>query len=378
MTIEMNTPTRVFLGPGSTKQLSNALRGMGQRCLLVTGSTSAAQSGALAAVQEQLNKLRINTTVYNSVQAEPTVDDVERGVELVRGGTDLIVAVGGGSAIDTAKAVSASLALGPAPALVGRTLDDDVALTPVVAVPTTAGSGAEVTKGAIITDSSRNLKSGIRGNSLIPRVAVVDPAWLPSMPQAVAAQTSFDALAHAIEGFVARRADSISRMWCRESLQILRQTLPAIGDGSATPATWAEQARASLLGGFAVAHASTGYPHRIQQALGGNPSVTSAHGRGLAAVYPAWVDELYRRLPHEPMDEVASLLGGIDLRKVVRDLISRLGLPASLPEMGYTAEHVEIAQNTLGGNLENDPLSQTEHASLETVLMSALSTGGQP
>lgn len=376
MTTDICTPTRVMFGLGTTTELATVIDGLGTRCLLVTGSVSAARSGALDAVREQLERAGCTATLHDSVQPEPTTQDVDRGVELARSAdADLIIAVGGGSAIDTAKAISVAVFRDSSAELVGVTLPDNSPAINVVAVPTTAGSGAEVTRGAIITDPDRGLKLGIRGQSLLPRAAVVDPAWLLSMPQDVAAQTSFDALSHSIEGFMARRASSISRMWSREALAILRHTLPVIGDGCATRETWEEQATASLLGGYTVAHASTGYPHRIQQALGGDPRVPSAHGRGLAAVYPAWVDQLYRDLPPEPMNKIAALLGGTDLRDVIRDVLRQLDLPTSLAALGYGQEHVDLARGVLEGNLENDPLTAVNVKSSDMVLNNALTTG---
>lgn len=352
------------------------IEGFGKNCLLVSGSASAGESGALDAVREQLDKARCTITLHDSVRPEPTTQDVDCGVELARSADiNLIIAVGGGSAIDTAKAISVAVHRNSSAELVGMTLPDNTSAIDVVAIPTTAGSGAEVTRGAIITDPDRGLKSGIRGRCLLPRVAVVDPIWLPTMPQNVAAQTSFDALSHSIEGFMARRASVISRMWCREALQILRRTLPAIAEGCATREAWEAQATASLLGGYTVANASTGYPHRIQQALGGDPRVPSTHGRGLAAVYPAWVDQLYMDLPPEPMNEIAALLGGTDLRDVIRDVICQLGLPISLAVMGYEQEHVDLARGVLGGNLDNDPITGVNAKGLDVVLNNALMTG---
>lgn len=376
MVSEVHGPTRIVFGSGATDRVGELAGGLGSRALVVCGGNSARGTGLLARVTGSLRDAGLHVAVHDGVRPEPTVVDVNAGARLARAAaSDLIVAVGGGSAIDAGKAISASLVHGDAATLVGRTLDDSP-LVPVIAIPTTAGSGAEVTKGAIITDPSRELKSGIRGTTLFPRVAIVDPDWLPTMPPAVATQTAFDALAHAVEGYLVKQANDMTRMWCREALTLMADSLRAIAACNVTASVWHAQARASLLGGLSVANASTGLPHRIQQAVGGIGRVTMAHGRGLAALYPFWVDLLYEELPAQPMDEVAALLGGTDLREEIRCIIAQLGLPASLRALGVAPRDSEHALSVLGGNLDNDPLIRCRPGAAEDILVASLASDG--
>lgn len=226
---------------------------------------------------------------------------------------------------------------------------------PVITVPTTAGSGAEVTKGAIITDAKTHRKAGIRGPGVFPTVALIDPDLTATMPEAVAAETGFDALTHAVEGFVARQSSPLTDLLAQEAIRLLGANLHHVASGRPNAARRAAMSYAALLGGLVVANASTCLPHRLQQAMGAVGRVRLAHGRGLAALYPAWLERAY---PHasERFDRVAELLGGADVGEAVDDLLDRLGLRMPLETAGFVHDDLATLVGAVEGNLENDPI----------------------
>jgi len=285
---------------------------------------------------------------------------VDAAVELARSANcDVIIGLGGGSAIDAAKTTAIGLRDGPVAPLVGTTLAARGGTLPVVAVPTTAGSGAEVTKGAIITDAGRDLKAGIRGADLFPTVAIVDPDLLLTVPVGIAVATGFDALAHAVEGCVARKANPVTRAFAQQALAILGRRLPEVAAGDGGAALRDDLALAALLGGLNVATASTCLPHRLQQAMGSVPRVRISHGRGLAAVYPAW---LRRALPHagEQFCEIAGLLGPGDPDTAIGRIIDKTGAGGGLGAHGFLRHDLDTLVGGVTGNTDNDPIPSVD------------------
>ncbi|ATE54748.1 iron-containing alcohol dehydrogenase [Actinosynnema pretiosum] len=356
MRFDFHLPTAIHFGRGRLADLGALTGPLGRAALVVCGRSSARRTGVLDAALASLSAAGVRTAVFDRVSPDPRASEVDEAVALARAeGSDVVVGLGGGSALDAAKAVAVGLRHGPCGPLVGRTLEPVADPVPVVAVPTTAGSGAEVTKGAIITDTGRDLKAGIRGADLFPRVALVDPRALTPLPPEVAAESGFDALAHAIEGYVARKSSPLTRLHALEALRVLGTALPAFTAGDRSEPVLDSLALAALHGGVSVANASTCLPHRVQQAMGAVPGVRISHGRGLAAVYPAW---LARAHPHarERLDHVAELLGGPDVRSAVLGLMSAIGVHAPLKAHGFTEEDLVVVAGSVVGNVDNDPI----------------------
>ncbi len=169
MIVDLYIPTRVIFGRGRLAELGQQATAFGHRVLLVSGRTAMQRHGILDTCVRLLEESGADVSVFASVSEDPTSEEVDRGIALAhREKCDVIVGLGGGSAIDAAKAASAGLKAGPVGPLVGTSLELAEQMVPVIAVPTTAGSGAEVTKGAIITDPSRALKAGIPWRLSLP------------------------------------------------------------------------------------------------------------------------------------------------------------------------------------------------------------------
>ena len=314
------------------------------------------RTGTLDTVLESLEHAGVTAALYDRVSPDPKSDEVDEAVELARReDCDVIVGLGGGSALDAAKAAGVAVNHDTVREIIGRTLDPHPGSLPVVAIPTTAGSGAEVTKGSIVTDTVRSFKSGIRGEDVFPAAAIVDPALTETMPSAVAAETGFDALTHAVESYVARKANPITDSLSERAIALIAENVEAASNGVATSAARERMCVAALLGGLNVATASTCLPHRLQQAMGSVSRIRVSHGRGLAALYPAWLERAY---PHarERFDRIGALLGDGDARAAIAGLRERLGLATSLAEHGYAREDIDAFMDGVSGNVENDPI----------------------
>lgn len=374
MHFDLSVPTRIVFGERALDRLGAHSRSLGTRALLVTGRTASRAHGYLARAAVSLTSAGLAPVAFEGVSPNPTCAEVEEAAALCRAnGCDLVVGLGGGSALDAAKAVAAVVGTGtPATGLVGTVLGADRTVLPIVAVPTTAGSGSEVTKGAIVTDTARRFRSGIRGDALTPRLAVIDPGLTVTLPYAVMTETVFDAFAHAVEGFVARRTDPLSQALAVRALELISEHTASLAkEGSCPPASREAFAVAALLGGLNVARASTCLPHRLQQAMGSLPHLSLSHGRGLAAVYPTWLRHTEPFVPRA-FAEVARALGASSLEEGVADLLDAWGLGSRLRDHQVSAEDLDVLLDGVSGDLSNDPRPDVDRGYLRELYEEAL------
>lgn len=361
MNFQYHLPTKVIFGRGSLSKLSKLLEEYGNKggiVLIVSGRSAVRKHGYLNQVEEYFKKAGWKTIIFDKISPNPKSDEVNKAIRKIRkndGKTacDLIVGLGGGSAIDAAKAISAGLNYSSIEKIIGKTINDQN-LVPVIAIPTTAGSGAEVTKGAIITDTKKKIKSGIRGEALFPKVAIVDPELTLTLPPKITAQTGFDALTHAIESYVARKANIITDMYAEKSIELIAHNLErAIKNGKDIEAR-EKMSLAALLGGINVANASSCLPHRLQQAFGS--VVDSPHGAGLAAVYPSWIRHAYP-YAKKKIDNIAKIFGCSNCEEAIVKFIKRINLvDCRLKDLGAKKTQIKQFIDKVSGNLENDPI----------------------
>jgi len=284
-----SAPTHVHFGRGVRHELGPLARELGRHALVVTGGEHLEASGELAAVRERLDTAGVASSA-TSVAEEPDAALVDRVAEHGRaGGCDLVVAIGGGSALDAGKAAAALLTndgacldyLEGVPERRTRTLEADP--LPLIALPTTAGTGSEVTKNAVIQVRGHHLKRSLRDERLIPRIALIDPELLASCPLRVAAAAGLDALAHNLESFLSTGASPITDDMAIDgigrALHFLRELAD---DGAATASAWDGMALAALTGGWCLANARLGAAHGLVAPLGGRYPVP--HGAGVACL----------------------------------------------------------------------------------------------
>jgi alcohol dehydrogenase class IV len=290
---EFATATRIVFGIGTRAELPGIVRGFGQRALFVCGSRGADAAGrdAVTGPAEPSLLAHVRAAGVAGVQwaigHEPTVDDVRAAVVQARAdGCEVVVAVGGGSVIDAGKAVAALVPNGEDPLEFLEVIGAGRALTrpslPFVAVPTTAGSGAEVTRNAVLGSPTAGVKASLRSASMLPKVALVDPELTRSLPPALTASTGLDALAQLIEPYLSRRATPFTDMFCADGIPRVVRALPtAFDDGTRLDAR-EDMAWASVLGGLALANAGLGAVHGFAGPIGGR--FTAPHGAVCAAL----------------------------------------------------------------------------------------------
>jgi alcohol dehydrogenase class IV len=367
MDFAFHVPTRIYFGRGAIDQLGTYTRAWGGNAMIVCGRSAMRSTGALDRALRSLAAAQVEANIYDRISANPRSGDVDLAIHQARAsGADVIIGMGGGSALDAAKAVAVGMghdSIGP---LIGRTLEPSPHSLPVIAVPTTAGSGAEITKGAILTDVNRGLKSGIRGEDLFPRVAIIDPFLTETLPRQVALESGFDALAHAIEGLLAPRSSPINTHLAEQALRLIPPALRKIAAGDTHPDTRDTMAFAALLGGINVATAGTCLPHRMQQAMGTSERPGPSHGQGLAILYPAWLKSLEEHAADQ-LAQVAALLGGTDTHQEITRLLAAIGLRSTLRDFGYQPDDIPGFTARITGNIDNDP-----HTQLTTDLIASI------
>jgi len=284
MRFEFTTANRIIFGAGTVKQVGSITSQMGQRALIVTGkSTERAQR-----VIDQLDDQEIKWQLFQ-VTGEPTTASVTEGVEDARSfQADLVIGIGGGSVLDTGKVIAALLTnrgeLMDYLEVIGKGRQLEKRSVSYIAIPTTAGTGTEVTRNAVIASPEHRVKVSMRSPFMLPELAIVDPELTYSLPPSVTASTGLDALTQLIEPYVSIGANPLTDAICREGIKrAARSLLAAFRDGSNTTAR-EDVSLASLFGGLALANAKLGIVHGIAGVIGG--MIPAAHGVLCARLLP--------------------------------------------------------------------------------------------
>lgn len=367
MNFDFFVRTRILFGANRLQQLGQVATTLGKRVVIVSGQ-SAHATGIWDRASSILKEAGIKVVASPPVGTDPNAGEVDVIRDVAKAEhVDLIVAIGGGSALDAAKAAGALAGLtDTTSAFIGQTINGNPTALPVIALPTTAGSGAEVTRGAIITDETRGLKSGIRGDDVQPRIAICDPDLLQTMPSQVIADTVFDTFTHLVETTIVRKATPVSQALAYAGLSKLKVVFEQPLDIS-NPATRENLSLAALLGGINIGTASSALPHRIQQAMGSVSDIRCSHGRGLAVIYRAWLARAQPAAP-EGFDAISRILGFNSAESTFDALITRLGLPHTLGAVGYNREHLPIILENVTGNIENDPIPNADLMTISNIL----------
>ncbi len=340
MAFEFATANEIVFGRGKLSELPQRVAGFGQRAMLVSGSRPERSRAAL----ELLRGAGIEVVSF-AVTSEPTIDVVGAGLEVARAHcAEFVVGVGGGSVVDAAKAIAALLGNGGEPLDYAEVIGKGRKLTqpslPFVAVPTTSGTGSEVTKNAVLASNAHAVKVSLRSPHMLPRLALIDPELTHSVPPEVTAATGLDALTQVLEPYVSCAANPLVDGICLEGLRRGARALRrAYRDGSDAEAR-EDMALTSLFGGLALANAKLGAVHGFAAPLGG--MFNGPHGaicaRLLPLVMTANLRALRERAPQSPALEryqrVAAVLTEKPSAKPedgvawVAELASELAIPA--------------------------------------------------
>ena len=372
MPFEFATASRILFGAGVSDKAADLILEHGQHPMLVAGKTPA----RIDFLTRQFAARGVDT-VYLGISSEPTVDDIIGAVARAQDAAcDVIIGVGGGSAMDAAKAIAALLTNEGDPMdyleVVGLGRPLQKRPVPCIAIPTTAGSGAEVTRNAVLTAPKDRVKVSLRHAWMLPLAAIVDPLLTHALPPEVTASTGLDAFTQLIEAFVSKQANPLTDALCRDGIQRASGALRTVyTDGTCAPAR-EDMALASLFGGLALANAKLGAVHGFAGVLGG--LFPAPHGAVCARLLPlvleANVHALQDREPQSPLlarhTKVARLITGESNAKAedgiawVTALCKDLRIP-SLSSYGLESHHFEdVAEKSLrSSSMRGNPIELT-------------------
>jgi alcohol dehydrogenase class IV len=383
MRFEFATATRIIFGAGTLKQIGPIAAEMGKRALVVTSRTGTREAPLL----DLLDAQGIACVTY-SVAGEPTTEVAQLLTQRAQeAACDMVIGMGGGSVLDTGKAIAALMTNGgdllDYLEVIGKGKPLTQPSAPFIAIPTTAGTGAEVTRNAVLTSPEHRVKVSLRSPLMLPRVALVDPELTYSLPPAVTASTGLDALTQLVEPFVSIRANPMTDAICREGLRRAARSLRRACEHGDDAAAREDMALASLFGGLALANAGLGAVHGFAGAIGG--MFPAPHGAVCARLLPhvmaVNVRALEERLPEsdtlQRYDELAQILTGNDEASArdgvtwVRELCEALQIP-SLAAYGMTQNDwpAVIEKSAVASSMKANPI-QLAPDELREILNSA-------
>jgi alcohol dehydrogenase class IV len=333
-----------FVGPGAALKLCDSIAQFGLHRVLIVTDAVLVRLGLVEPLRAALAARGVEVAVHDGITPDPTHDVLQRGYEAAKAHrSDAILAVGGGSVIDAAKVIDAMVVSGKSPAQLVGMLKVGKPMLPLFAIPTTAGTGSEVTVAAVVTDPVAHLKAAVIDPKLVPAAAALDPLMMKGMPKSITAATGMDALTHAIEAYTNRWPHAETAFHAVSAVRMIFANLPrACADGDDLEAREA-MALASFYAGLAFTKAYVGYVHAFSHKVGGMYGVP--HGLGNAILLPYVLDFL-KDAPHaeQRLAELAVAIGAgqasepratLARRFVerVRELNRTVGIPEKLESL---------------------------------------------
>lgn len=267
MAREFIVPGQIITGSGALTMAEETLKGLGKKALIVTDKVMI-QLGNCAKVETALKNQGIDYAIYSEIVGEPTDTMIENGLKVYKeNGCDFLVALGGGSPIDSMKAIGSLVVNGGNISdYMGKVID--VEMPPLVAIPTTAGTGSEATQFTIITDTKKDIKMLLKGKVLMPKLAIIDPQFTMTAPPKITAATGLDALCHAVEAYTSRKAQTLSDSFAMSAVKRIFKSLPvAFKDGKNEEAR-IQMSVAALEAGIAFNNASVTIIHGMSRPIG--------------------------------------------------------------------------------------------------------------
>lgn len=362
-------PQNVIFGKGSLQRLPEAAKKLqGSKALIISGPYLK-KIGMVAKCQDALRAAGMESEAFTETEGNPATETVDKAAEAYkRSGADFIVAFGGGSPLDVAKAAAILVTYG------GKITEYEGGgkvpgpVVPMIAIPTTAGTGSEVTAFSVITDHSRNYKLTVASSHLLPAYAILDPELIASVPAGTAAACGVDALVHALEAYLSLAASPFSDMLALKALELIGKNLRAYAANRKNQAAAEGMLAGSLFAGIAFSHARLGDVHAMSHPVSAFFDVP--HGIANAILLPTIVTfneladqgkyyDIYRCVAKAPVPKERFSSGMLAAELVA--LNAELGIPACLREVGVKEEAFEaMADDAMrSGNISVNPRSTT-------------------
>lgn len=363
MDFSYHMPADLRFGRGLADKIGDICKEIGgEKVLVVTGTGSTKRSGLLDRVLDSLKAAGLGAAVFDKVTQNPLTTTVYEGVELAKAeGCGVILGVGGGSIMDAAKAIAfCTVNAGDVSDYIFGKKQGAGAL-PIVLLPTTCGTGSEGNQIAVLTNPETKDKKALYTMQVMPRVSVIDPDVMTTMPKSVLSSVGFDAFTHSLEAYTSKKANPITDAQALLGMQLLADDLPKLVSGEGGAAEWEAVSLAATLGGMVIGAAGVSAAHGMEHPASGLKNIV--HGRGLAALTPPIVERLASADP-EKFARVSVLLGGSgadDCAESIRRFLKAIDLSVKLSDLGITAEDVPwMTENCMKisiGNLKNAPVT---------------------
>lgn len=389
-------PNRIVFGWGRRTEIGSLAKSLGSRAFVISGSRTLEASGMIDELCRLMQSAGVGIERIATQAREPEVADVDTTVErLVSLGvrdSDYVVVIGGGSAIDLAKAVAALATNRHGDSVmdflegVGRGLKIERPPLPLLAMPTTAGTGTEATKNAVISSFDPPFKKSLRSDLMVPKIVLVDPELTVSLPRDITAHTGMDAITQLIESLISRRAKPIPRALCWQGLELALPAMFELSRDLQHRASREAMSHAALLSGIALANSGLGFAHGVAAALGVHAQVP--HGLACAVMLPStlqlnqgvakenlvhlgrccrdWLRDEHGlpSLDGQSSDDAAVM----HLQAVIRTLNEQLGIPQRLSELGVTHEQLPaLAKGSRGNSMDGNPRDVSDDELLATL-----------
>lgn len=369
MKYDFLSPGRIVFGWGRRSEIGALAAGISARVFLVSGSRTLERNGVIDKVVEQICQRGVNVHRFVVASHEPEVADVDSLVKefmkLEPMATDCVVAIGGGSTIDLAKATAALVPNQHGNSVVdflegvGRGLQITESPLSMIAVPTTSGTGAEVTKNAVISSFDPPFKKSLRSDAMIPRIVVIDPELTVSLPQETTAFTGMDAITQLIESFISRRAAPIPQAIALAGIKLALPALPVVFHDGTSRTGREAMSQAALLSGLALANSGLGLAHGVAAALGIHCRIP--HGLACAVMLPTAL-RMNEKVRENELIQLESLFEGHGsptsnaFVQRIEALCREVRIPSRLRDVGVAREQIPaLVSGSKGNSMSGNP-----------------------
>lgn len=364
-------PVNIEFGSGKVAKAGELTKPYGKKALIVTGHSSAKKSGLYDKVKDSLKAEGIDSVLFDKVAQNPLTTTAAEGAAFAKeNGCDVVVAIGGGSIMDCAKAI-AFLAVndGDVSDYIFGKKASDTAL-PIILIPTTCGTGSEGNGFAVLTNPDNGDKKSLRCNAIVAKVSIVDQECMMTMPKHVLASVGFDALCHNMEAYTSKIAQPFTDALSLYAVDLIAHNLVDVYKGTGSKESWEKITLASTIGGMVINTAGVTLAHGMEHPASGLKDIV--HGKGLAALTPTIIEASYQGAP-EKFAKLAKLFGGEkaeDLAGKVRELLEAIDLTCTLSDLGIEEKDIPwMAENCMkvsAPSIANNPVvfSQEEIAEI--------------
>lgn len=358
-------PVNLVFGSGKVLETGELTKPYGKKALIVTGRSSAKKSGLYDKVNDSLKAAGLETVLFDKVSQNPLTTTAQEGADFAKAnGCDVVVAIGGGSIMDCAKAIAfLSKNEGDINDYIYNRLTSDDAL-PLILIPTTCGTGSEGNGFAVLTNPDNGDKKSLRCNAIVAKVSIVDPECMMTMPKKVLASVTFDALCHNIEAYTSKIAQPLTDAMSIYAIELIANNLVSVYNGTGSKKEWENITMASTIGGMVINTAGVTIAHGMEHPASGLKDIV--HGQGLAALTPIVIEASYKG-NEEKFAKIAKIFGGesaADCADKIRGLLKSVDLECKLSDLGITAEDISwMAENCMkvsAASIANNPVVFTQ------------------